>query len=320
MWSRAMEYDGEYVADAALRGRHATRWNSVVGVPVTHGYGAGPAAEWCAQAWYGGGQIGVVGTPLHRASPVYSSSSWQLPGMRWAPPEVGPYGGALTRAPMWGPERLVREENRTRLESFGPPVEAHAASARVDGADWRRCEPWELELVLAEETLRDEPSWELREGGRQCGQIGAQCSAQEEVASWLAPPELGLTCGSHGEGAREQEHPSVSADQLGGSVSASTGEVLQSEQGGKGHRRTRLEPVGTSNWSKIILSSPDVLDQEMKYAECGILGKAFAPAARKQAVEDGIVKACGKKPLGISMYTLGKFQRLWRIRSMHSEC
>lgn len=58
----------------------------------------------------------------------------------------------------------------------------------------------------------------------------------------------------------------------------------------------------------------------MKYAECGIFGKVFVSAVRKQAVEDGIVKACGKKFLGISMYTLGKFQRLWRIRSMYSEC
>lgn len=47
MWSRAMEYDGEYVADVVLRGRYVIRWNSVVGVSVTYGYGAGFAAEWC---------------------------------------------------------------------------------------------------------------------------------------------------------------------------------------------------------------------------------------------------------------------------------
>lgn len=58
---------------------------------------------------------------------------------------------------------------------------------------------------------------------------------------------------------------------------------------------------------RIILSSPDILDQEEVFATCGVLGRAFAPAVGRQAIEDGIVQACGKKLMGVLMYTRGRF-------------
>lgn len=138
-WSQARGYDGDYAAGAAPREEYVAQWSSVVGVPVPAGYGVGvgvgPTVDWRTQFGYGGGQLGLLGTPLRHASPVYNNSSWQLPGARWTSQELGPYGGALPRALPWGLERAMREESSLRLELYGPPADAIAAGARVDEND-----------------------------------------------------------------------------------------------------------------------------------------------------------------------------------------
>lgn len=59
---------------------------------------------------------------------------------------------------------------------------------------------------------------------------------------------------------------------------------------------------------KILLSSPDTLDQEEIFVARGVLGKAFSPDASRQLIEEAIHQACGQKPEGLNMFFTRKFQ------------
>lgn len=51
-----------------------------------------------------------------------------------------------------------------------------------------------------------------------------------------------------------------------------------------------------------------MIDQEENFAVCGAIGKAFAPNVGRKEIEDGIMKLCGTRNVGLSLFTARKFQ------------
>lgn len=119
---------------------------------------------------------------------------------------------------------------------------------------------------------------------------------------WPLQQDRGVASGNHGEAPKGLEPLNKGIAPREGSVGVNQVEGVQAGRDGGEQKRKGSESAGTNSKGKIILSSPDVLDQELRYAECGVLGKAFTPGVERQAVADGILTAREEAPRPIDVH------------------